>query len=142
MPSPARRQVFGRGSYTDARFVAEILRAETVGGLLLLAATVVALVWVNTPAGDVYVAVRDFELGPRSVAAHLSVAEWTADGLLAIFFFVAGVELKREFVAGELRDPRQRSSTSSGTSTPEVTRCAGGPSPPPPTSPSRSPSSR
>ncbi len=95
--TPTRRQLFGRGSYTDARFVAEVLRAETVGGLLLLAATVVALVWVNTPLADAYVALRDFELGPRVLSAHLSVAEWTADGLLAIFFFVAG----------ELRDPRR-----------------------------------
>ncbi len=106
-PPPTRRQVFGRGSYTDARFVAEVLRAETVGGLLLLGATVIALVWVNTPLGDAYVALRDFELGPTLLRAHLTVAEWTADGLLAIFFFVAGLELKREFVAGELRDPRR-----------------------------------
>ena len=105
LPTPPRRQLFGRGSYTDARFVAEVLRAETVGGVLLLVATVAALVWANTSAGGSYLALRDFELGPEALHLHLSVAEWSADGLLAIFFFVAGLELKREFVAGDLRDP-------------------------------------
>ena len=105
LPTPTRRQLFGRGSWTDARFVAEVLRAETVGGVLLLAATVAALVWANTPAGDSYLALRDHELGPEALHLHLSVAEWSADGLLAIFFFVAGLELKREFVAGDLREP-------------------------------------
>jgi Na+:H+ antiporter, NhaA family len=44
---------------------------------------------------------------PRSLHLDLTVGQWAADGLLAIFFFVAGLELKREFVAGNLRDPRQ-----------------------------------
>ena len=105
LPTPSRRQLFGRGSYTDARFVAEVLRAETVGGVLLLAATVAALVWANTPAGDSYLALRDYELGPEALHLHLSVAQWSADGLLVIFFFVAGLELKRELVAGDLREP-------------------------------------
>ena len=46
-------------------------------------------------------------VGPESLHLHLPVSAWAADGLLAIFFFVVGLELKREFVAGDLRDPRR-----------------------------------
>src|SRR4029453_4074108 len=48
-----------------------------------------------------------FTVGPPALHLDLSLATWAADGLLAIFFFVAGLELKREFVAGDLRDPRR-----------------------------------
>ncbi|GAB3281764.1 Na+/H+ antiporter NhaA [Parasphingorhabdus pacifica] len=80
------------------------LRTETVGGMLLLAATVVALVAANTPLSGLYEAVRDFHIGPESLHLDLSIGEWAKDGLLAIFFFVAGLELKRELVVGELAD--------------------------------------
>lgn len=83
------------------------LRREPVGGLLLLAATVVALVWANSPFAATYVAVRDTSFGPASLHLDLSVGDWAADGLLAVFFFVVGLELKREFVTGDLRDPRR-----------------------------------
>ncbi len=46
-------------------------------------------------------------VGPALLHLDLSLGTWAADGLLAIFFFVAGLELKREFVAGDLRDPRR-----------------------------------
>ncbi|WP_246003512.1 Na+/H+ antiporter NhaA [Nocardioides aurantiacus] len=82
-----------------------MLRKETVGGALLLVGTVIALVWINSPVGDSYTALRDFEVGPASLHLDLSLGTWAADGLLAIFFFVVGLELKREFVAGDLRDP-------------------------------------
>jgi NhaA family Na+:H+ antiporter len=49
----------------------------------------------------------EFAIGPESLHLHLSVSAWAADGLLAIFFFVVGLELKREFAAGDLRDPRR-----------------------------------
>ena len=48
---------------------------------------------------------RDYTVGPRALHLDLSLGTWAADGLLAIFFFVVGLELKREFVAGDLRDP-------------------------------------
>ncbi|MCI3240459.1 MULTISPECIES: Na+/H+ antiporter NhaA [Streptomyces] len=104
--SPARK-AFGRLSLPERNFVANALRTETVGGVLLLAAAVAALVWANTPAlHDSYESVSHFHLGPEALGLNLSVAHWAADGLLAIFFFVAGIELKRELVAGDLRDPR------------------------------------
>ena len=99
------RTILGRGSWGETTRIAEVLRKETVGGALLLLATVVALVWVNSPAGDSYTALRDYRLGPQALHLDLSLGTWAADGLLAIFFFVVGLELKREFVAGDLRDP-------------------------------------
>ncbi|MFH8787619.1 Na+/H+ antiporter NhaA [Streptomyces roseoverticillatus] len=102
-----RRSVFlGRLPLPERNFLADALRTETVGGVLLLVAAVAALIWANTPLRDSYEAVRDFHVGPGSLGLNLSVQHWAADGLLAVFFFVAGIELKRELVAGELRDPK------------------------------------
>ncbi|MFI5607133.1 Na+/H+ antiporter NhaA [Amycolatopsis sp. NPDC051903] len=86
---------------------ARYLRTETTGGIILLVATAVALIWANSPAGDVYRAVRDFHLGPEFLHLNLSVGDWAKDGLLALFFFVAGLELKRELVVGELSRVKQ-----------------------------------
>lgn len=102
-----RRVLFGRGSWPEVGRIAEILRAETVGGVLLLVGAVLALVWANSPWAESYTAVREFTVGPQALHLDLSLAAWAADGLLAIFFFVAGLELKREFAAGDLRDPRR-----------------------------------
>ncbi|MER5744285.1 Na+/H+ antiporter NhaA [Streptomyces sp. NPDC059913] len=104
-PTPSRRTFLGRLSLPERNYLAEALRTETVGGVILLVAAVAALVWANT-FGSSYAAVSNFHIGPTSLGLNLSVAHWAADGLLAIFFFVAGVELKRELVAGELRDPK------------------------------------
>ncbi|MBK1785083.1 Na+/H+ antiporter NhaA [Prauserella sp. ASG 168] len=85
---------------------ARFLRIETTGGFLLLAATAIALVWANSPLDDSYRAIRDFHIGPESLHLNLSIGDWAKDGLLALFFFVAGLELKRELVVGELSDLR------------------------------------
>jgi NhaA family Na+:H+ antiporter len=106
-PSPRGLPLFSRGSWPEASRVAELLRRETVGGALMLLATVVALVWANSPAADSYAALRELQVGPEVLHLNLSLGVWASDGLLAIFFFVAGLELKREFVAGDLRDPRR-----------------------------------
>jgi NhaA family Na+:H+ antiporter len=109
-PSPSSsspRLLFTRGSWLEVTRVTALLRRETVGGALLLAATVLASVWANSPWASGYAAVRDFTFGPELLHLDLTVGEWAGDGLLAIFFFVAGLELKREFVAGDLRDPRR-----------------------------------
>ncbi len=85
--------------------VARALRTETVGGLVLLIAALVALVWANTPWRGTYEALRDVHFGVAALGLDLSVQHWTADGLLTVFFLVAGIELKRELVAGRLRAP-------------------------------------
>ncbi|MER5596800.1 Na+/H+ antiporter NhaA [Streptomyces sp. NPDC002265] len=106
-PSTTRRKFLGRLSLPERTYVMDALRAETVGGVLLLAAAVAALIWSNVPAlHHSYESVSHFEFGPEALGLHLSVAHWAADGLLALFFFVAGIELKRELVAGDLRDVR------------------------------------
>ncbi|MEV0947609.1 Na+/H+ antiporter NhaA [Rhodococcus sp. NPDC049939] len=101
----ARTPLFPRGSWAEASRIGEILRKETVGGALLLVASVVALVWANSPWKDSYNGLADITVGPEVLHLNLSLGTWAADGLLAIFFFVVGLELKREFVAGDLRDP-------------------------------------
>lgn len=99
--------MLGRGSWPETVRITELLRRETVGGGLLLLAAVVALVWANSPWSSSYSDLRDYSLGPSSLHLDLSLGAWAADGLLAIFFFVAGLEVKREFVAGDLRSPRR-----------------------------------
>ncbi|MEU4323167.1 Na+/H+ antiporter NhaA [Nocardia fluminea] len=83
------------------------LRTETVGGALLLVAAAVALIWVNSPWGASYQTMIDAHLDIPALHLDLTLADWANDGLLAIFFFVAGLELKREFAVGELRDPKR-----------------------------------
>jgi NhaA family Na+:H+ antiporter len=86
------------------RGIHQTLGKDTVGGALLLGATVLALALANTGAVGFYNGLRDFTFGPEALHLNLSVGAWAADGLLAIFFFVVGLELKEEFVVGKLRD--------------------------------------
>ncbi|MFD8575597.1 Na+/H+ antiporter NhaA [Streptomyces sp. CH8.1] len=105
MTNPRPRAVFGLMPWPERQAIASALRTETIGGLVLLAAAVVALVWANSPWSGEYEAIRDFHFGIPALGLDLSVGHWTADGLLAVFFLVAGIELKRELVVGELRTP-------------------------------------
>ncbi len=100
-------RIFRLGSWDENLRIAEILRRETVGGGLLVVAAVIAVILANSPAGASYEALREFTIGPESLHLHLSLATWAADGLLAIFFFLVGLELKHEFVAGDLREPKK-----------------------------------
>jgi NhaA family Na+:H+ antiporter len=100
------RVLLGHLTLSEDTYVGALLRQETVGGLLLLVVTVVALAWANSPYDAAYESLRAFRLGPGALDLHLSLEQWAADGLLAVFFFVAGLELKRELAVGSLRDPR------------------------------------
>ena len=84
---------------SESTFLGDLLRRETVGGGIALVAAAVAVIWANSPWGASYDAFRHWQLGP------LDMEHWAADGALTIFFFVAGLELKREFVVGSLRRP-------------------------------------
>jgi len=155
-PQPLRR-ILGRGSWPEVQYVASALRTETVGGALLLGAAVLALVWANTPWRTVYESLRDLRVGPLALYLDLTLGQWSTDGLLALFFLVAGIELKRELVAGDLSD-RSRAALPiaaalCGVAVPAIlyavpfasrgvraTRCAAGRSRRPRTSPSRLPS--
>ena len=74
----------------------EFLRSESAGGALLILSAIIALLWANSAAGGVYRAVLRAELGPMPV--HI----WINDGLMAVFFLLVGLELRREMVRGEL----------------------------------------
>jgi NhaA family Na+:H+ antiporter len=87
--------------------IVHALRGDAVSGCLLIAAAALALAWANSPAADSYESVRAFTFGPSSLHLRLPVQAWAADGLLAVFFFVVGNELKQEFTRGELRSPRR-----------------------------------
>ncbi|RCV52006.1 Na+/H+ antiporter NhaA [Marinitenerispora sediminis] len=87
--------------------LADVLRSDVVAGFLLIGGALLALLWANSPLGGGYDAIRTFTFGPESLHLNLSVEAWAADGLLAVFFFIVGNELKQEFVHGELRSPRR-----------------------------------
>ncbi|GIG66981.1 Na+/H+ antiporter NhaA [Phytomonospora endophytica] len=105
MTSNDRRSFLGLLPLIERRAVTRALRTETVGGMVLLIAAVIALVWANSPWSASYETVRDFHFGIPALGLDLSVGHWAADGLLTVFFLVAGIELKRELVVGELRTP-------------------------------------
>ncbi|MGP3775398.1 Na+/H+ antiporter NhaA [Streptomyces sp. SDT5-1] len=87
--------------------ISAALRSDAVGGSLLIGAAALALAWANSPLAASYEALRSFTFGPASLHLDLSMETWAADGLLAVFFFIVGNELKQELVHGELRDPRR-----------------------------------
>ena len=97
------RSLFPTSSRAESARVGEILRKETVGGLLLVIGAALALLWANSPWAEGYFALRDVEFGYEPWHLRLTLGQWAADGLLAVFFFLVGLELKREFVAGDLR---------------------------------------
>jgi len=99
----------GRERYLESLWIERILRRETAGGLIIVGAAVIAVILANSPLGDSYFGLRDtyLSLGAGDFVWKISVGHLTADGLLAVFFFLVGLELKREFVSGELRDPRK-----------------------------------
>ncbi len=85
------------------------LATESAGGIVLLVAAVVALGWANSPWSSAYHDLWETDLAVR-IGDHglsLDLRHWVNDGLMTIFFLVAGLEIKREMVQGELRDVRQ-----------------------------------
>ncbi|MGD8214870.1 Na+/H+ antiporter NhaA [Aestuariimicrobium sp. Y1814] len=97
-PAPRPRIVLGVGRLANRLHLPQILRNTTAGGVVMLVATIAALLWANL-APTSYQHLSHLQLGP------LSVAHWASDGILTVFFFVAGMELKREFVEGSLSRP-------------------------------------
>jgi NhaA family Na+:H+ antiporter len=99
---------FRRVATAAASPLRAFLHAENAGGVVLLAAATAALVWANSPASDGYTQFWEQEItiggGPAGVTHDLR--HWVNDGLMVVFFFVIGLEIKRELVVGELRDRR------------------------------------
>jgi NhaA family Na+:H+ antiporter len=87
----------------------KFVHLEAAGGIVLLACTIAAFVWANSPVRETY-----FELWHTPVTLEFghwvleeSLLHWINDGLMALFFFVVGLEIKREILAGELASPRK-----------------------------------
>lgn len=103
------RATLEHGTYREHSRLEEIVVRAVPGGALLLIATILSLIMSNSGLSELYSTVRDahvgFTLGPLDL--DLTIGHWAADGLLAIFFFLAGLELKQEFVVGDLRSPSQ-----------------------------------
>jgi Na+:H+ antiporter, NhaA family len=96
---PRRPLLFPEPGLAESTFLGDVFRRETVGGAVALAAAALAVVWANSPWSSSYDALLRLQIGP------LDLEHWAADGALTLFFFVAGLELKREFVVGSLRRP-------------------------------------
>ncbi len=99
-------------SYISRRIVLPVQRhidTATAGAVVLLAATLVALVWANSPWSEDYHHLIETHLALDLVfvTLDLSIEEWINDGLMALFFFVVGLEIKREVLVGELSSPRK-----------------------------------
>jgi NhaA family Na+:H+ antiporter len=105
------------GSWRAARRLAERARApverflavEAASGILLLAAAAIALLWANSPWGSSYVALWHIPLG-LSIGSFSFAPDlhfWINDGLMTVFFFVVGLEIRREIHRGELSEPRR-----------------------------------
>ena len=90
------------------RPLTDFLRTEAGSATVLLAATIAALVWANSPAADLYDRLWHAHLtvGVGDLAISEDLTHWVNDGLMALFFFVVGLEIKRELAEGDLRDPQ------------------------------------
>ncbi|MBI3257632.1 MAG: Na+/H+ antiporter NhaA [Actinobacteria bacterium] len=88
----------------------EFIQIEAAGGIVMLAAGVVALIWANSPWSGGYHSLWgthvNVEIGSLVQLDHLTLRDWISDAAMAVFFFVVGLEIKRELVLGELRNPR------------------------------------
>ena len=93
------------------RIIAPFIRfaqLESASSIVLLAATVLALLLANSAFGDVYEAFLQYSVGHNNgTALHVSVHDFVNDGLMAVFFLLVGLEVKREFLTGELRSLRR-----------------------------------
>lgn len=102
-PSPIHR--IGRRARSA---FADFVRLEASGGIVLLASAIVALVWANSPWSSAYLAFKQWSIGFHAFGTgiEMPLILWVNDGLMALFFFVVGLEIKRELTSGELSTVR------------------------------------
>src|SRR5688500_7656421 len=94
----------------------EFARAESAGGIVLLAATALALAWANSPWSDSYFHLweRSLSVGFEGAALSMTLHHWINDGLMVVFFFLVGMEIKRELLVGELASARRAALPAAG----------------------------
>lgn len=85
--------------------IARFMQREFIGGLIIVLAALAGFLAANSPLSEWFLGLRETRIGPEALGLRLTLGEWASDGLLAIFFFTVGLELKREFVEGDLRKP-------------------------------------
>jgi len=87
----------------------KFVKIESFSGILLMFATIVALVWANSPFGDIYREIWQYDIGivTETFEFKKPLILWINDGLMAIFFFLIGLEIKRELLIGELNTPKK-----------------------------------
>ena len=95
---------------SDSSFIARFFKQEAAGGILLMITAVFAIILANTPLNSYYKLMLDtlvsIQIGTFEIAKPFLL--WINDGLMAIFFLLVGLELKREFLEGELSDKKKR----------------------------------
>lgn len=99
--------IFAEVSSDEERWLSKALKDETFGGILLLTAAALAMIVANSLFSDDYSKFLDYKIGFAALSIKMSVLHWISDGLLAIFFLVAGLELKHELTHGSLSKPSQ-----------------------------------
>jgi NhaA family Na+:H+ antiporter len=92
---------------TNQQRLRAFLQSETTGGALLIGAALIGLLLANGPLSSAFQSIATTKIGIDALDLNMTIQKWTADALLAIFFFVIGCELKHELVVGTLSKPRQ-----------------------------------
>jgi NhaA family Na+:H+ antiporter len=92
---------------TNQQRLRAFLQSETTGGALLIGAALIGLLLANGPLSSEFQSIATTKIGIDALDLNMTIQKWTADALLAIFFFVIGCELKHELVVGTLSKPRQ-----------------------------------
>ena len=106
-PAPRPPEILAR----TARSLRDFLKQESAGGIVLMAAAAIAVLWANSPLSPAYFAMLDTQVAATvgGEGVKKSALLWINDGLMALFFFLIGLEVKREIVTGQLQSWKQAS---------------------------------
>lgn len=109
MPTPPKSRRAKKVMKTLLSPIEKFLQLETSSGITLILVTILTMIWANSPWGHIYDHIIElpFELRLGNWSLELTLHEWINDALMVIFFFVVGLEIKREMVVGELASPRK-----------------------------------
>ncbi len=106
LAAPSPKDYSEESPHGIATSIKRVLANDIVAGMILVSAAILALILANVPSPvrEGYMALSNLEFGPRSLGLHLPVHEWAQDGILTLFFFAVGLELKQEFAIGSLHN--------------------------------------
>ena len=106
-PAPRPPEILAR----TARSLRDFLKQESAGGIVLMAAAAIAVLWANSPLSPAYFAMLDTQVAATvgGEGVKKSALLWINDGLMALFFLLVGLEVKREVLVGQLSSWQQSS---------------------------------